>query len=120
MDTNPEEYASSIQKYADIYLQKREELCAVIVRHNRRIERIFLFDRCMSGGALLFSLVVICGVGVDNRMMAIFGGLATICMSIAPTIVGIHRVLDFVFISRRESERQLEIMDEAWRHWSTS
>ena len=120
MDTNPEEYASSIQKYADTYFQKREELSAAIAGYNRRINRIFLFDRCMNGGVLLASLMMICGIGAGSRMMAIFGGLATICMSIAPTIVGIHRVLDFVFISRRESERQLEIMDEAWRHWSTA
>ena len=120
MDKDPEEYASHIQRYADKYLQRREELCAVISEHNRRIERIFLFDRCMSGGILLASLVVICSVALGSRMMGIFGGLAVICMSIAPIVVGIHHILDVASAKKRELEHDLEILDSAWRHWSTS
>ena len=120
MDTNPEEYASSIQKYADTYFQKREELSVILARYNRRIYCMFLFDRCMNSGVLLASLVVIFGVWTGSRVIGIFGGLAIVCMSVAPIVAGMSQALDAAFAKKRELEDQLEMMDQAWRHWSTS
>ena len=120
MDNDPEEYASDILKYTDRYLQKRQELCAVIAGHNHRIERMFLFDRCMNGAVMLASFGMLCSMGVGNRMIAIFCGFVVLCISLAPIVVGIRNRLDVIFATRRESERQLEIMDEAWRQWSAS
>ena len=120
METDPEEYASHIQRYADAYFQKREGLCTVISRQNRRIEHVLLFDRCMSGAVLCASLVMICGIAVGSRMVGIFSSLAIICMSLAPMVVGVQQMLDAAFAKRRELEHDLKIIDQAWRHWSTS
>ena len=120
MDNDPEEYASHILKYTDEYLQKRQELCAVIAGHNHRIERMFLFDRCMNGAIMLASFGMLCSIGVGNRMIAIFCGFVILSMSVAPIVAGIRSRLDIIFAMRRESKRQLEIMNEAWRQWSTS
>ena len=120
MDTDPEEHFSYIQKYADQHLRKREELLAVIKEHNRRIDRIFLFDRCMSAAVLFASLAMLWGLGIGNRRMAFFSGLAVLCASVIHVLFGIHRALDVAAENKRGLERQLENMDQAWRQWSTS
>ena len=120
METNPEEYASDIHRYAEAYLQKREGLRAVISKQNRRIERVLLFDRCMGGAVLCACLVMIYGIVAGSRVVGIFSSLAIICMSLAPMVVGVQQMLDAAFAKRRELEHDLEIIDQAWRHWSTS
>ena len=100
------------------YMDRREKLLDAIRAHDRRIERFFLFDRCIEGLKILSCVMTLCGIAVYDNTIAISGAFGMIGMGVVSFVAGIKRAVDGESERKKQTEQHLQILDEAWRQWT--
>ncbi|MBI2053593.1 MAG: hypothetical protein HYT41_02525 [Candidatus Sungbacteria bacterium] len=96
------------------YIQKREKYTDEITECDRRIARVLLTDRCISGGIILCALVSLAGLPLQSRFVQIAGAFATAVMAVASSCYDVSGSVSDIWAERHRAEDNIRILDETW------